>query len=124
MNTFLRNALAALVVATAGVTASAPAATAGDFSFGFSIGGPGGGVVVRDRDHRGGWNRFEGHRGWDRGYCKPRKALKKARRMGLRRTDIIRANHRRVVVRGFDRGYPVRVVFANERRCPVIRIRH
>jgi hypothetical protein len=77
MNTFLRNALAALVVATAGVAASAPAATAGDFSFGFSIGGPGGGVVVRDRDHRGGWNRFEGHRGWDRGYCKPRKALKK-----------------------------------------------
>ena len=121
MKPFLRNALAALVVATAGLGASAPAATAGDLSFDFRIGGPGGGVIIRDHGRHGGWDRFERHR--DRGYCKPRRALRKARRMGLRHTDIVRANHRRVVVEGYRHHRPVRVVFANQHRCPVIRVR-
>ena len=63
MNTFIRNALAAIVVATAGIAASAPAATAGGVGFELSIGGHGGGIVIRDHNRRGGWNRFEGHRG-------------------------------------------------------------
>ncbi|WP_394688344.1 hypothetical protein [Hoeflea sp.] len=123
MNTIFRNALAAIVVATAGFAASAPAATAGDIGFSLSIGGGGGGIVIRDRDHRGGWDRFEGRRGYDRGFCKPRRALKKARHMGVRRADIVRAGYRRVVVEGIKHHRPVRVVFANERRCPVIAVR-
>jgi len=127
MNTFIRHALAALVVATAGVAASAPAANAGGIGFEFSIGGPGGGVIVRDYDRRGGWNRFESHRGhdrgWERGFCKPRKAVRKARRMGLRHSEIVRAGHRRVVVEGYRHHRPVRVVFANQRHCPVIKVR-
>jgi len=122
MNTFIRNALAALVVATAGVAASAPAANAGSVGFELSFGGHGGGIVIRDRNHRGGWNRFEGHRGY-RDVCKPRRAVRKARRMGVRRADVIRANHRRVVVEGVRHHRLVRVVFANQRSCPVIRVR-
>ena len=95
MNKIIRNALAALVVATAGLAASAPAATAGGIGFEFSIGGPGGGVIVRDH----------------------------GRDMGVRRADVVRAGHRRVVVEGFRHHRPVRVIFANERHCPVIGFR-
>lgn len=121
MKPFLRNALAALVVATAGLAASAPAATAGNLTFDFRIGGPDGGAMYRDHGRNRGWDRFERHR--DRGVCKPRRALRKARRMGLRHTDIVRANRRKVVVEGYRHHRPVRVVFANEQRCPVIRVR-
>lgn len=120
MNTFIRNALAALVVAIAGVAASAPAANAASFEL--SIGGHGGGIVIRDRDRRGGWNRFEGHRG-HRNVCRPHRAVQKARHMGVRRADVIRANNRRVVVQGVRHHRSVRVVFANQRHCPVIRVR-
>jgi hypothetical protein len=130
MKTFIRNALAALVVATAGVAATAPAATAGGIGFEFSIGGPGGGVIVRDHGrgwdrfegHRGGWDRYEGHRG-GRDVCRPHRAIEKARDMGIRRADVIRAGHRRIVVEGFRHHRPVRVIFANERHCPVIGFR-
>ncbi|PHR17030.1 MAG: hypothetical protein COA37_23280 [Hoeflea sp.] len=122
MNTFIRNVLAALVVATAGVAASAPAANAGSVGFELSIGGHGGGIVIRDRDRRGGWNRFEGHRG-HRNVCRPHRAVQKARHMGVRRADVIRANNRRVVVQGVRHHRSVRVVFANQRNCPVIRVR-
>ena len=122
MNKIIRNALAALVVATAGLAASAPAATAGGIGFEFSIGGPGGGIVVRDHGRRGGWDRFEGHRG-GRDVCRPHRAVQKARHMGVRRADVVRAGHRRVVVEGFRHHRPVRVIFANERHCPVIGFR-
>ncbi|SOE12810.1 hypothetical protein SAMN05877838_0901 [Hoeflea halophila] len=122
MNTFIRNTLAALVVAAAGVTASAPAANAGGFGFEFSFGGPGGGVVIHDYGRRGGWNRFEGHRR-HRDVCRPHRAIKKARHMGVRRPDVVRLNNRRVVVQGVRHHRSVRVVFANQRHCPVIRIR-
>ena len=120
MKTFIRNALAALVVATAGVAASAPAANAGGVGFELSIGGPSGGIVVRDHRRHGGWDRFEGHRSWDRGFCQPHRAVRKASRMGLHRAEVVRAGHRRVVVEGFRHHRPVRVVFANESHCPVI----
>ncbi|MEM5473873.1 hypothetical protein WNZ14_19270 [Hoeflea sp. AS60] len=122
MNTFIRNALAALVVATAGIAASAPAANAGGIGFEFSIGGPGGGFVVRDHRRHGGRDRFEGHRG-GRDVCRPHRAVQKARHMGVRRADVVRANHRRVVVKGFRHHRAVRVVFANQRSCPVIAFR-
>lgn len=129
MNSFIRNSLAALVVATAGIAASAPAATAGGIGFELSIGGPGGGIVVRDHDRRGGWDRDRGHDrrgGWDRGrgrdrsFCNPYQAVDKAGRMGVRRAEIVRAGRNQVVVEGFRHRRPVRVAFANERNCPVI----
>lgn len=132
MNSFIRNALAALVVATAGIAASAPAANAGGVGFELSIGGPGGGIVVRDHDRRGGWDRGRGddrRGGWDRGrgrdrsFCNPYQAIEKASRMGLRRAEIVRGGPRQVVVEGFRHRRPVQVAFANERDCPVIGFR-
>ncbi|VVT04878.1 hypothetical protein [Hoeflea sp. EC-HK425] len=127
MNRFIRSTLAALVVATAGIAASAPSANAGGIGFELSIGGPGGGIVVRDldrrgsRDHdrRGGRDGFGGYRD----VCRPDIAVGKARDMGVRRADVVRAGDRRVVVEGFRHHRPVRVVFANERNCPVIGFR-
>ncbi|OCW57233.1 hypothetical protein [Hoeflea olei] len=125
MNRFIRNALAALVVATAGVAATAPAANASGIGFELSIGGPGGAITVHDRDRRGGWGRDHGRgHGWDRGgACRPHQAVNKARDMGVRRADVVRAGRGRVVVEGFRHHRPVRVVFANERHCPVIGFR-
>ena len=142
MNAFIRNALAALVVATAGIAGTAPAANAGSIGFELSIGGPGGAIVVRDhdrrggwdrgrdRDRRGGWDRGRGHgrdrgHGWDRGrsFCEPHLAVQKARHMGVRRAEIVRGNRNRVVVSGTRHHRPARVIFANERHCPVIGFR-
>ena len=124
MNSFIRNAHAALVVATAGVAASAPAANAGGIGFELSIGGPAGGIVVRDHGRHGGWDRGRDRRhGYDRGhrgFCKPHRAVNKARHMGVRRADVVRAGRNRVVVAGMRHHRPVRVVFANQRNCPVI----
>lgn len=111
MNSFIRNALTALVVATAGIAASAPAANAGGIGFELSIGGPAGSIVIRDHDRRG------------RSFCQPRHAVQKARHMGVRRADVVRSGHRRLVVEGFRHHRPVRVVFANQRNCPVIGFR-
>lgn len=122
MKTAIRNAFAAIIVATAGLAASAPAATAGDVGFSLSIGGGGGGIVIGNGGHRGGWDRFERHRG-HRDVCQPHRAVQKARHMGVRRADVVRAGRGRVVVAGFKHHRPVRVVFANERRCPVIAVR-
>ncbi len=55
-----------------------------------------------------------------RDYCDPRRALNKASQMGVRRAHIVRQAPRRVAVAGYSRGGPVRVVFANQRGCPVI----
>ncbi|MEP3436090.1 MAG: hypothetical protein ABJN75_04815 [Hoeflea sp.] len=134
MNRFIRNALAALVVATAGVAASAPAANAGGIGFELSIGGPGGSIVVHDRDRRGGWDRgWNRGRGHDRGrgygrnrgrnFCNPHQAVQKARHMGMRRAGIVRADHRKVVVAGVRHHRKTRMVFANQRNCPVIGFR-
>ncbi len=74
-------------------------------------------VQWRD-DHRG------PGRGYDRGRpdrCSPRLAEDKASRMGLRRAQVVDVNRRVVVVAGFDRRGRDRVVFANERGCPLIR---
>ena len=53
--------------------------------------------------------------------CTAQRALNKARNMGLRRARIVDAGPRRVVVAGFDRHGRDRVVFANQRGCPVLR---
>ena len=69
-----------------------------------------------DRDRGRDWGR---DRDRDRG-CAPWMAEEKASRMGLRRAQVVDVNRRVVVVNGYDRGGPNRIIFANERGCPVI----
>ena len=56
-------------------------------------------------------------------FCAPRHAVRKARHMGVRDAHIVRRAPRRVAVRGWKHGHRGKVVFANERGCPVIAYR-
>lgn len=106
---FAKAGMAALI-ALGGISATATVASA-DSNGGF-------GIYVRD-DYRGnGWGRPDRPR---RDRCSPGFAEEKASRMGLRRAQVVDVSPRRVVVAGFDRRGRDRVVFANERGCPVIR---
>jgi hypothetical protein len=106
-----RIGLAALV-ALSGISATASTAAASDRGFGIN----GNGIYVQYNDRDRDWRRHHGRPG-----CSPARALDKAERMGLRRVRIADASRRAIVVVGRDRHGRDRVVFANERGCPVIR---
>lgn len=123
MTSLLKTALVALSLAAAGLGASASTASASDVRFGIVIGGGGhhGGPGWQGGHHGGpGWN---GGPRYGRGVCAPGHALQKARAMGIRHARIVDVNHRVVRVDGRDRGGFVRAVFANDRGCPVVRVR-
>jgi hypothetical protein len=76
--------------------------------------------------HFNGGHRFGRHHGHRNRYynrCSPRKALRKARRNGIRHARIARVNHRGVVVKGRKWGDRVRIGFANNHRCSVRYVR-
>ena len=137
MLNMFRTAIAALGVAAAGLSATAPTASAASIEL--RIGTPGASVTLTDhrrhdlrRDHRRhdfrrDYRRHESrrdHRDFRRdrwaGTCRPAHAVHKARSMGIRRAGIIDISHCNVVVRGVKRGHPVYVTFANRYACPVI----
>ena len=124
MTSLIIKAGMAALVALTGISTTATTAAAS---------GPDLGIYVqyhdRDRGPDRGWDRGRDDRGrHDRGRpdrgprgCAPWLAEEKASRMGLRRARVIDVGRRTVVVGGFDRRGPDRIVFANERGCPVIR---
>ena len=57
------------------------------------------------------------------GDCRPRRALRKAWRMGVDEPRIHRVGRRAVVVSGYRGREYVRVRFSRERRCPVLAVR-
>ena len=64
------------------------------------------------------------HRIGHRGICKPRKALRKAYRMGVDNPYIARIKRNKIVVKGHSYGYQAKVVFKrNTHRCKVLRTR-
>lgn len=88
--------------------------------------------VRRDRrgERRGGKRAdrgFDGFRGdWRferRERCRPRRALRKARRLGLRRAYIHRFGPRGVVVRGRRYGERLVVRFGGRPHCPIRAVR-
>jgi hypothetical protein len=122
---FTKAALAAVIgfgtISAAPATASASGLNV-DFYFGF--GAPMPRMYHRHefrephwRDHR------RGDRRWDerRRGCSERRAIRKARRAGLRKARVIRHDHRKLVVKGRVRGHREHIVFANMRGCPIIR---
>lgn len=56
--------------------------------------------------------------------CNLRKAVRKAKRMGLRRAHVVRANPRRVVVAGREFGDRVVIGFGRARSCPIHFVRY
>lgn len=104
--------LAALIAV--GATAAATSqASAGQVQFGVTFGTPGYGPQWGSRPS---W-------GAPRGYCQPRLAVNKARNLGVRSARIVGRDRNRIIVRGWRHGHRTRVVFANARRCPVVRFR-
>lgn len=106
----------AAIVAVSAISATASTAAASDRGFGIN----GNGIYVQYYDRHHGPDR-DWRRHHDRPGCSPSRALDKAERMGLRRVRIADVSRRAVVVVGRDRHGRDRVVFANERGCPVVR---
>lgn len=83
---------------------------------GVSFGAPG---IQLEFGHRHGPRHFDGGPRFRRDFCRPRKALRKARRRGVRRAYIARVGHRGVIVKGRKWGERVTIGFAHRRGCPV-----
>lgn len=112
-STFAKAGLVALM-AFGGISVTAATASAGpDVQFQVQVRDGYG----HDRGRGPGW----GHQGRQRHGCSPWMAEEKASRMGLRRARVVDVSPRRVVVAGFDRHGRDRIVFANQRGCPVVR---
>jgi hypothetical protein len=107
-NFIQRAALAAAVVVTG--MAAAPLAAQADASR-LSI-------QAESVQYRG--DRYDRHRPRGR-ECTPNRAVEKAWKLGLNRPRVSRVNRNTIVVRGFQRGQSLRVVFARAPNCPVIR---
>ena len=59
-----------------------------------------------------------------RGFCKPRRALRKAYRMGVDNPYIARIKRNKIVVKGHSYGHHAKVVFKrNTHRCKVLKTR-
>lgn len=117
----IKSVLIAGAVALGTFTASSTAANA-DVRGSIHIGGPG--FSIGFGNH--GYHRY---RDWDRPRyrvkrCSPRKAVRKARRQGLRRAHVVRVGHRGVIVAGRQWGERVVVGFGRHRSCPVRFVRH
>ena len=129
----LRTLILALVVAIGGMAASTASSNAGSGYLEFGAGGSGiyfsSGRGYRSHNRR--YDRYDrrnrrynSQRRYGRGVCAPRRALQKARRMGVRHARIARVNQRVVVVKGFRYGDRAKVKFGRSRRCPVIAFRN
>ncbi len=116
----VKSILAAVVLASSAALAPTTSAQAGG-NFGVYIGNGHSGVYFNN-GHR--HNRYvtRGHR--HRGFCAPRRALRKAWNMGVNRPHVARVNGERIVVAGFNRGHRAKVVFKRgSKHCRVIRTR-
>jgi len=62
---------------------------------------------------------YRGRRHSRRNRCTPRRAVRKARRNGIRRAHVVRAGRRGVVVAGRQWGERVVIGFGRHRHCPI-----
>lgn len=108
MSNALGKTLAVALIALAGLTALAPAASAGyrDGYYGHGS----------DRH----WN--DRHDRWNdrRGRCAPWVAVDKARSHGIRGARVADVSRHRVVVEGWKHHRYTRIAFANAHRCPTL----
>jgi hypothetical protein len=126
MTNIFKKTILAAVLGLGALTASVPAASAAGLEVTIeTVGYRNGFLEVRDHDRGERWGRHGrrddwGRRHHSRGRCAPGLAIAKARDFGLRRARIADMSPRKVVVDGFRRGGYSRIVFANDRHCPVL----
>jgi hypothetical protein len=117
----LKSILAVAAIAGGAAFSIAGSAQAGN-DFGVYIGGGHSGIYIGNGGHYKQQIRRHGPR--HRGFCGPRRAVKKAWRMGVNRPHIQRVNGRKIVVTGYSHGHRAKVVFKRDsKRCRVIRTR-
>ncbi len=128
MTTLFKKTILAAVLGLGALTASVPAASAASLSVTVdTVGYRNGFLQVQDwggRHDRDRWDRRHDRRHGDwgrRGRCSPGLAVAKARDFGLRRARIADISPRRVVVEGFRHGGYRRMIFINDRGCPIRR---
>lgn len=110
----LLRSLSAAALAAALMSFAPASASAADLSRGAQAS-----VVLVGGYYRGA-RRYDAPRRFGRGgRCRPVRALRKARRLGVRKPFIYRVGRRGVVVRGRAWGERVAVRFGRGRRCPV-----
>ncbi len=136
MTRILKKTILAAVLGLGALTAFVPAASAAGLSVTIdNVGYRNGFLQVQDYD--GGWDRRGRDRDrWDdrrdrrdrrhgdwggRGRCSPDLAVAKARDFGMRRARVVDMSPRRVVVEGIRRGDYTRMIFVNDRGCPIWR---
>ena len=126
--------IAVSAMVSLGVLAAIPVtAQAVDFQISGAVGGGSGFGVWFGNGGHSHWRRpGHGHRrGWRDGRrynpigrhhrCSVRRALNKARRMGVHRPRVRVANRRVIKIKGRSHGHRVRIVFSRAPGCPVIR---
>lgn len=118
---FIRTAALAAIMGVGALAALPASAEASSASFSFGIASPDGAFSVQfgnpgPRYYHGGHPR---HR--QASYCSDRRAVSKARDMGLRNAHVARSGSRSVEVRGWShrRGHSA-ITFARAPHCPVI----
>lgn len=136
-STTLKTLIFSIIVSISGIAATTVSSQAGSGHFEFRIDAPG--IHLSSgrgyRSHHRRYNRHDRYRrhdhrsrrydryGYRGGVCAPRRALHKARRMGVRRAHIARVNRHVVVVKGRRYGGRAKVKFGRSRHCPVIAFR-
>ncbi len=126
---FLRTSILALVVTIGGMAAATVSSQARSGHLDLTIGGSG----IYFSSGRGYRSHYRGQPRYDRRYsdrrygrrlCAPNRALRKARRFGIRHAHVARVNRRVIVVKGFRYGSRAKVIFSRARQCPVIGYRN
>lgn len=126
MSKTIRTIFLTLAVSFSGIAATSASSQAGTLNIDLTIGGPGfyfssGRGHSRDRRRHGYRDyRYDDGYGYRRRICAPRRAIRKARRMGVRDARIVRINNRVIVVRGYKYGGRAKVKFGRSRNCPVL----
>lgn len=125
LNKIIPTGLAAAVFA-AGLSLAAPTVAQAGGKLSLTINGEHGSITIGDRRHRNGHNgrNYGGHHNHNNhqyvSVCKPRKALRKARKIGVRHAHVDRVGSRFVIVKGRKRGSTVKIAFERRsRRCNV-----
>jgi hypothetical protein len=118
----LKTAALSTMIGLGAITALPAAAQADSLHFSFGDRHDGGRIGIQF-----GSDRYD-YRGWDdddyrdRRTCSPDEALRKARRIGLRRARVVDVDRRTIDVVGRDRGDRVRVTFGRRGNCPILHI--